>query len=161
MRAIRLAGLIVLGTSLAMGGHPNLTIASTETVRHHMRAADVWRACRTRHVVACTDYVGSSFVCRCETSGARWRLVARIDLRLAVHLSKPRFAAHERMHIDDVRASLETFFAPFLDQTFAAREECESTAAALSRPALASDVIHDLLAASNEKFGCTKRERKP
>ena len=87
-------------------------------------------ACGTRHVEACTAFVGQRLICHCEERDGGWTIAAHAQFIPLMYVMNGRHLAHERDHIEDIETSLAEYLDVLEQRRFATLPECERTASA-------------------------------
>lgn len=105
-------------------------VAVREPIVEFVRHADLQRSCGSdTRVEACTAFAGQRLDCACGPAGDGWRMEAHAQFIPVMYIDGPEYVAHERDHIEDIRASLARYLESLRMLRFHSAEECRAAAA--------------------------------
>src|ERR1041384_4285242 len=85
--------------------------------------------CGTNHSVYGFTMFDQELQCHCRgVAGQRWHVVSSAVLRPRMYLTKPGYAAHERLHVEDIRRRLARHLASIAQIDFASETDCTKAA---------------------------------
>jgi hypothetical protein len=152
---VAVALIVAPAVADALGAEP---ISVRKVLQLHRYDADLAIICRTADdVPACTAFRVESFDCRCEKQQEGWGIVVRVGIVAEMHARDRRYLNHETLHVNDVREGVERQLQRFVDLRFDDAAGCLRMAEVMSIPQFSADLMYQLIVASNDRFGCSKK----
>jgi len=127
LRSLVLAILLFTHPHLAVGdSDTSITIAPART-RVVSNRTDLAKACATGdRIFACTAFAGEKLTCSCERQQNTWRVHAEAQFIPYIYLLDRNLdgTGHEKLHIEDIRRSLQQYLNDLQSKGFDTEEDC-------------------------------------
>lgn len=111
---------------------PYRIVVPFETIELMPGPDSLGQACGATSVHGCTVFYGRRLDCGCFSDTDHWHLRARAQFIPRIVLSDATVLEHERMHIDEVRSSLEGNLTSLTAKEFHSATDCEAAAQVVS-----------------------------
>jgi hypothetical protein len=126
------SAMIIPAYLLAVLLTANSTRFSIEIAAPHVHLIDpsqVRAQCRTALPVdGCTEFLGEILRCNCQHDGDAWNIHARAQLLPYIYVFDPKYAGHERMHVEDLQHHLQSYLGELTAHRYADEESCRRVA---------------------------------